>query len=84
MFLVTPEAPERLALLQAALEALDRADSARITVETEGMTSTTKTTGAVHIHPLVKVERESRAQFMRAWDQLGLRWDQKLDGRFAC
>jgi hypothetical protein len=25
------------------------------------MTSTTKTTGAVHLHPLLKVERESRA-----------------------
>ena len=72
--------PERLALLQVGLEALARADLARITVESGGMTSTTRTTGAVHIHPLVKVERESRAQFMRVWDQLNLHWDPKIDG----
>ena len=27
--------------------------------------------GALHVHPLVKVERENRALFARLWEQLG-------------
>jgi P27 family predicted phage terminase small subunit len=73
--------PGRVVLLQAALEALDRADAAAAVVNKEGMTTTTKTTKAVHIHPLVKAEREFRQQFMRAWEMLGLTWDAMVDGR---
>lgn len=73
--------PERLALLQVALEALDRADAATAVIEQEGMVTTTKTTGAVHIHPLVKVERESRQLFARCWREMGLSWSVELDGR---
>lgn len=73
--------PGRLALLQAALEALDRADEARAEIATTGMTTTTKTTGAVHVHPLVKVERESRQQFSRIWADLGFGFDRKTDGQ---
>lgn len=65
---------ERRTLLQAALEALDRADAARLAIAAEGMTTTTATTKAVHVHPLVKVEREARGQFMRAWAMLHLTW----------
>ena len=81
---IVPErgkSPGRLALLQAALEALDRADSAIAEIATAGLTTTTKTTGAVHVHPLVKVEREARAQFASIWNQLGLGFDAKLDKR---
>jgi phage terminase small subunit len=70
----------RLTLLQAALEALDRADSARKTIGTGGLTTTTKTTGALHIHPLVKVEREARQQFARIWEQLSFGFDGNEDG----
>jgi len=73
--------PERLALLQAGLEALDRAEAARVAVNEQGMTTTTKTTGATHVHPLLKIEREARAQFMSAWTALNLTWDSSLDGR---
>lgn len=73
--------PERRALLRLALEAHDRAGAARVTVEADGMICTTKTTGAVHVHPLVKVEQQARKQFLRAWALLGLNWDQSLDGR---
>lgn len=73
--------PERLALLQVALEALDRADAATAVIEREGMVTTTKTTGAVHVHPLVKVERESRQLFLRCWQELALGWSMELDGR---
>jgi phage terminase small subunit len=72
--------PERLALLQVALESLDRADQARLAVEKNGMTTTTKTTGAVHLHPLLRVEREARQQFSRLWEQLNLSWNPQIDG----
>jgi phage terminase small subunit len=58
-------------MLRAALEAMDRADQAREVVEREGMTTTTKTTGAVHVHPLLKIEREARHQFTNLWCSLG-------------
>ncbi|MBK9166582.1 MAG: hypothetical protein IPM24_03860 [Bryobacterales bacterium] len=64
---------ERQTLLQAALEALDRADAAREQVEREGPTFVTATTGAVHVHPMLKVEKEARMQFVRIWDLLNLR-----------
>lgn len=67
--------PGRVAMVQTALEALDRADAAREAVEVSGMTTTTKTTGAVHVHPLVKVERESRAQFTKVWGTLNLAFE---------
>ena len=69
-----------MALLQVALESLDRADQARVEVEKTGMTSTTKTTGAVHLHPLLRVERESRQQFGKLWQQLDLSWNAQIDG----
>lgn len=73
--------PGRRVYLQAALEALDRADQAARIVDAEGMTTTTKTSGAVHAHPAVKIEREQRALFARLWNTLHLHWDAQLDGR---
>ena len=49
-------------------------------IETEGMTTKTQTTGAVHIHPLVKVEREARSIFAKIWGLLKLEWDDNIDG----
>lgn len=72
--------PGRVALFQAALEALDRADEARATVTTEGMVSITKTSGVVHMHPLLRVEREARGQFAKIWSDLRLTWDHSIDG----
>jgi phage terminase small subunit len=65
------KSPGRLAMILAALEALDRADKARTAVDAEGMTTVTKSTGAVHIHPLLKIEREGRHQFTTLWSSLG-------------
>jgi len=70
----------RLVLLTAALESLDRADSARAALAGESLTTETKTTGALHVHPLLKVERESRQQFAKLWADLGFTWDQMEDG----
>src|SRR5690606_28963123 len=71
----------RHAVLQYAPEALDRADQCRTKVASAGLTTTTKTTGAVHIHPLLKAEREARQQFARIWSDLSFGWDQRIDGR---
>ena len=74
--------PGRVVLLEQALTALDRADEAAEIVRKEGMITKTATTGAVHVHPMVKVERENRALFARLWKQLGLDFDVKIDRRF--
>ena len=75
--------PERLAMITTALEALDRADAARAKVEADGMTTTTKTTGAVHLHPLLRVERESRQLFAKLWKDLGFQSSPDLDPRYV-
>ena len=62
----------RLEVLHQALRALDRSDEAAELVSREGLTSTTDSTGAVHVHPAVKVEREMRAQALKAFETLGL------------
>ena len=72
---------ERLALVTAALEARDLANECRAQVRAEGMTTVTKTTGAVHVHPLMKIEKEQRSLFVRIWGQLHLEWNPSIDGR---
>ncbi len=62
-------------MLTVALECLDRSDGARTELKTSELTTTTATTKAVHLHPLLKVERESKAQFLKAWSMLGLNVD---------
>jgi phage terminase small subunit len=69
------KSPQKLTLFQTALEALDRADEAKALVDSEGLTFKTKTTGAVQVHPAVKVEKDSRALFARLWTQLSLTYD---------
>lgn len=66
--------PERIELLHQALLALDKADALAEVIQAEGYTKKTKTTGAIHIHPLVKVEKESRAFFLRCWRALNMQW----------
>ena len=58
--------------LGTILDDLPRADEARRAILRDGMTTTTGTTGAPHVNPAVKVERDARAQFMSAWSKLGL------------
>lgn len=73
--------PGRLALLEQALVALDTADAAAALVRAEGLVTRTTTSGAAHVHPAVKVEREHRQLFARLWMGMGLEWDGSLDGR---
>jgi phage terminase small subunit len=70
---------QRRTFFQVGLEALDRADEARRLVAVEGMTTTTESTGAMHVNPLVKIERDSRAQFVHIWDLLGLKSNYQID-----
>jgi phage terminase small subunit len=67
--------------LRVALESLDRADQCREVLAREGLTTRNEISGAVHMHPLVKVERESRQLFARLWEQLGFSWNGSVDGR---
>lgn len=71
----------RLALLEECLRHLDRADALAALIAKEGLTSTTKTTGAVHIHPLAKIELTHRGLFVKLAKMLTLEWHQPLDGR---
>lgn len=60
-----------LLLLRTALEAYDRYTEAREAVSRDGMTYTTES-GYMRPHPLLQVEKESRAAFLGAWRSLGL------------
>lgn len=71
----------RLAMIEQALAALDRADAAREAIGRDGMTTTNKDTGLVHVHPLLKVEKDARAQFAALWGKLGLHFNPMHDGR---
>ena len=64
-----------LVLLESAFRSLDRAESCRAQVAREGVTVVTERTGAVHVHPAVRVEAEARREFRISWRALGL-----LDG----
>jgi hypothetical protein len=64
--------PEEKALLRSALQALDAADECRATIQREGMTVKTLSTGNVHRHPLVDAETSYRRLFLASWDKLNL------------
>jgi hypothetical protein len=64
----------RRTMLQAALECLDRADAARRAIESDGLFTTTKTTGAIHAHPGIIIEKESMARWAKLWAALGANW----------
>lgn len=71
----------RLALIEEALRALDRADQMREAVDRDGPVTVNATTGMTHVHPCVKIERESRQAFSRLWTTMGLEWSSDEDGR---
>lgn len=72
----------RLVLIEQALRALDRAAEAREIVATEGLM--TGGSGKMsHLHPLLKVEKESMALFGKLWAQLSLAWDAQADSKLS-
>ena len=60
-----------LRILRVALEAFDRAQAAREAIEKDGMTVTDKF-NQVKPHPLLPVERDSRAAFLAGLKHLNL------------
>jgi hypothetical protein len=63
----------RQALLQVALEALDRADQAAAIVRSEGLTMRAgKGTGIVRVNPAMAIETKARDQYLKAWKLLGV------------
>ncbi len=61
----------RLALLQTALEARDRADEARLKIG-DALTIKTERSGVEHLNPLLRLERENRQLFVKIMGQLSL------------
>ena len=75
------ETPGRAILLQTGLESYDRALEAREQIKMDGLTWESKNSGAVHIHPLLKVEKESISLAVRVFIQLGLQhFEASLEG----
>ncbi|MFC1660556.1 hypothetical protein ACFL3S_03680 [Gemmatimonadota bacterium] len=65
--------PPKVALLNEGLRARDRAEEARRTLAAQGVTFTSDS-GVVHVHPAVRIEKDSTGIFIRVWNQLGLNW----------
>ena len=60
-----------LRILRVALEAFDRAQAARATIDKDGMTVKDKF-GQTKPHPLLPIERDSRAAFLAGLKALNL------------
>jgi len=63
-----------LRILRVALESFDRAQAAREAIDAEGMTVTDKF-GQIKPHPLLPIERDSRAAFLAGLKHLNLDWE---------
>ena len=64
--------PEKLTLLQTALEALDRLDQVREALGKDDLVKVTERTGALHANPLLRAEKDARSQFLGTWTALEL------------
>lgn len=73
----------RLAMIEEALRARDRADQAAAVVDAEGLLKKTETTGATHLNPAAKAERENRQLFTRLWSGMHLDWSVREDGQLG-
>ena len=60
-----------LRILRVSLEAFDRAQRARVIIDADGLTVTDKA-GQIKSHPLLPVERDSRAAFLAGLKALNL------------
>jgi hypothetical protein len=81
MFVGRCRSAGRRVMLEQALRALDRAEQAAELVRRDGLVKTTASTGAVHVHPAAKIERESRQLFVKIFaDHLRLDFQRSTDG----
>ncbi len=67
-----------LSILQAGLEAYDRAEAARVQIEADGLTILDKF-NQTKPHPLIACERDSRAAFLHAMRMLNFDLEPKHD-----
>lgn len=73
--------PHHEQILKLALEAADRAEDARATIERDGAYQTTAR-GGVTTHPAIAIERDSAIRAARLLRELGLDLDDgRSDGR---
>ena len=73
---------ERLALLEIALSALDRADQAREIVAREGLVVTSERSGLSRLHPAIRIETAARAEFLKCGRILGFESNDVEDDRY--
>jgi P27 family predicted phage terminase small subunit len=69
-----------LRILRVSLESFDRSQAAREAIDKEGMTVTDKF-GQTKPHPLLPIERDSRAAFLAGLKNLNLDLEPLRDGR---
>ena len=68
---ITPDSTgQSLVQAEVALRAFDRAEACATVIARDGLTTTTRRSGALHRHPLLDVERDARRDFRAAWGQV--------------
>ncbi len=67
----------RQVFILSALESLDRAEAARLVIDEEGMLLPASEKGIAHVHPLLKVEKDSRALFAKIWAQMNMPYENR-------
>jgi phage terminase small subunit len=73
----------RIVTFQTALEYLDLADTARQERLENGMVVKTKRTGVPHLNPVLRVEQQAMASFLKIWQQLGLNREKEPKNPFG-
>lgn len=73
------KSPERLALLEEALSIRDRLLQIRALIASQDQL-VEEGEKMIHLHPLVRAEREWSQAFLRLWKALDLDWWQRIDG----
>ena len=65
-------APARRQALAVALTGLDRLDQITAALRDQPLVKVTASSGAVHLHPLIRAESSARRDFLGIWERLGL------------
>lgn len=64
--------PARRQALAVALMGLDRLDQITAALRDQPLVKVTASSGAVHLHPLVRAESSARRDFLAIWERLSL------------
>ena len=76
---IRARSPERRQALEVALRALDRIDEIGASLDGADLVQKTRATGAHHLNPLLKAEKEARRDFTKLWRELGFDYRGSLD-----